>query len=300
MIRTFDELQKRVRALPKRKLAVAAANDLDVLKAVLDAVEAGLVDAILVGKEEEIKSIAAANSLDLTNLPIVDAQDNAEAARKAVALVSSGEAHLLMKGIVDTPTLLRAVLDREIGLRTGRILSHIAILEVPALDRLIFLTDAAMNINPNFEQKVELLQSALTVARAFEVEEPKVVPLAAIEQVNPKMQATIDADALREMGEQGLFGDAIISGPLAFDGALSLESAQHKGIDHPAAGRADVVLAPYIEAGNVMYKSLIYFADATVAGIVVGASRPIVLTSRSDSPHSKLVSIAAATFLAGE
>lgn len=300
MIRSFAELEKRVLALPKRRLAVAAAHDLDVLQAVVHAVSAGLVDATLVGQEEKIKTIAKEHNLDLSGMEILDAEDNLQAARKAVSLVSSGQAHMLMKGIVDTPGLLRAVLDREIGLRSGKILSHIAVLEVPALDRLIFMTDGAMNIAPTLEQKVEILQSTLAVARAFEIGEPKVVPLAAIEQVNPKMQATIDADALREMGEQGVFGDAVVSGPLAFDGALSLESAKHKGITHPAAGQADIVLVPTIEPGNVMYKSLVYFAGATVGGIVVGATKPIVLTSRSDSPESKYNSIAVASFLAGE
>ena len=300
MIKSFDELIEKVSSLPKRHLAVAAAHDLEVLEAVSQAVTFGLVSATLVGKKAEIEKIAKEHAINLADMQILDAEDNIQAARKAVELVSSGQAHMLMKGIVDTANLLRAVLDKEIGLRTGNLICHVAVMEVPGLDRLIFMTDGGMNIAPTLEQKADILQSALTVARKFGVKQPKVVPIAAFEQVNPKMQATVDGQALHDMALAGEFGDAIVSGPLAFDGALVPEAAKHKGIKDPVAGYADVILVPFIEVGNVMYKSLVYFGNTKVAGIVVGAKKPIVLTSRSDTPEAKFRSIAVASYMAAE
>lgn len=300
MIKSFDELLAKVVSLPKRHLAVAAAHDLEVLEAVSQAVNYGLIDATLVGIKSEIEKLAQEHQIDISKMKVLDAEDNIQAARKAVELVSTGQAHMLMKGIVDTASLLRAVLDKEIGLRTGNLICHVAVMEIPGLDRLIFMTDGGMNIAPNLEQKADILQSALSVARKFGVIQPKVVPLAAFEQVNPKMQATVDAQALQERALAGEFGDAIISGPLAFDGALVPEAAKHKGIKHPAAGYADIILVPFIEVGNVMYKSLVYFGDTKVAGIVVGARKPIVLTSRSDTPEAKFRSIAVASYMANE
>ena len=300
MIKSFDELIEKVSSLPKRHLAVAAAHDLEVLEAVSQAVTFGLVSATLVGKKAEIEKIASEHEINLADMQILDAEDNIQSARKAVELVSSGQAHMLMKGIVDTANLLRAVLDKEIGLRTGNLICHVAVMEVPGLDRLIYMTDGGMNIAPTLEQKADILQSALTVARKFGVKQPKVVPIAAFEQVNPKMQATVDGQALHDMALAGEFGDAIVSGPLAFDGALVPEAAKHKGIKDPVAGYADVILVPFIEVGNVMYKSLVYFGNTKVAGIVVGAKKPIVLTSRSDTPEAKFRSIAVASYMAAE
>lgn len=300
MIKSFDELIEKVSSLPKRHLAVAAAHDLEVLEAVSQAVTFGLVSATLVGKKAEIEKIAKEHAINLADMQILDAEDNIQAAKKAVELVSSGQAHMLMKGIVDTANLLRAVLDKEIGLRTGNLICHVAVMEVPGLDRLIYMTDGGMNIAPTLEQKADILQSALTVARKFGVKQPKVVPIAAFEQVNPKMQATVDGQALHDMALAGEFGDAIVSGPLAFDGALVPEAAKHKGIKDPVAGYADVILVPFIEVGNVMYKSLVYFGNTKVAGIVVGAKKPIVLTSRSDTPEAKFRSIAVASYMAAE
>lgn len=300
LIKSFDELIEKVSSLPKRHLAVAAAHDLEVLEAVSQAVTFGLVSATLVGKKDEIEKIAKEHEIDLADMRIIDAEDNIQAARKAVELVSSGQAHMLMKGIVDTANLLRAVLDKEIGLRTGNLICHVAVMEVPGLERLIFMTDGGMNIAPTLEQKADILQSALTVARKFGVNQPKVAPIAAFEQVNPKMQATVDGQALHEMALAGEFGDALVSGPLAFDGALVPEAAKHKGIKDPAAGYADVILVPFIEVGNVMYKALVYFGNTKVAGIVVGAKKPIVLTSRSDTPEAKFRSIAVASYMAAE
>jgi len=300
LIKSFDELIEKVSSLPKRHLAVAAAHDLEVLEAVSQAVTFGLVSATLVGKKAEIEKIASEHEINLADMQILDAEDNIQSARKAVELVSSGQAHMLMKGIVDTANLLRAVLDKEIGLRTGNLICHVAVMEVPGLDRLIYMTDGGMNIAPTLEQKADILQSALTVARKFGVKQPKVVPIAAFEQVNPKMQATVDGQALHDMALAGEFGDAIVSGPLAFDGALVPEAAKHKGIKDPVAGYADVILVPFIEVGNVMYKSLVYFGNTKVAGIVVGAKKPIVLTSRSDTPEAKFRSIAVASYMAAE
>lgn len=300
LIKSFDELLEQISQLPKRHLAVAAAHDEDVLEAVCHAVQSGLVDATLVGKKEEILQIAAAHGLNLSGMEIVDAVDNIDAARKAVELVSSGKAHMLMKGIVDTANLLHAVLDKQIGLRTDHLLCHVAVMEIPGLDRLIFMTDGGMVIAPTLEQKVDMLKNAFTVARGFGITQPKAVPLTAFEHVNPKMPATVDAEKLHELALAGEFGDALVSGPLAFDAALLAASALHKGISDPVAGHADIILVPFIEVGNVMYKALVYFGNTKVAGIIVGARKPIVLTSRSDTPEAKFRSIAVASYLAKE
>ena len=299
MIRSFDELYQATVTLPRRRMAVAAAHDLEVLQAVAEASERQLVDVTLVGDVAKIHALADENNLDVSAMDIVDIPDNQEAARHAVMLVSSGKAHMLMKGIVDTATLLRQVLDRDIGLRTGRLLCHVAVMEIHALGRLLLMTDGGMVIAPNLEQKVDMLNNAFEVARGLGIPQPKAVPIAAFEQENPKMPATVDAMRLHEMAEAGEFGDdVLVSGPLAFDGAVDLEAAQHKGITDPVAGHADILLMPYIEVGNVMYKALVRYAGIKVSGIIVGAKAPIVLVSRADTPEAKCNSIALASYLA--
>ena len=301
MIRSFEELYAATKALSKRKMAVAAPQDLEVLESVVAAQNRGLVQMVLVGDAQKTREIANEYDLDIEGMEIIDIPDNQEAAREAVRLVSTGYAHMLMKGILDTATLLRQVLDPEIGLRTGRLISHVAVMEIPELQRLLLMTDGGMVIAPNLDQKVEMLKNAFWVARGIGIEEPKAVPIAAFEQVNPKMPATVDAEKLKELAEAGEFGPgAMVSGPLALDGALDLEAAEHKGITDPVAGRADILLMPYIEVGNVMYKALVRYAKIRVSGIVVGATAPIVLVSRADSPEAKLNSIALASYLARE
>lgn len=282
----------------KQTLVVAAAEDSEVLGAVSEAVKLGIVDAILVGDEKKISDIANSEGYDITGCKVVNEPNKITAARKSVEMVSKGEANLVMKGLLGTADILRAVLDKEIGLRTGRVLSHVAVLEIPSYDRLFLLTDGAMNIAPDLSQKAQIIQNAVNVAHSIGIEIPKVAPLAAVELVNPDMQPTLDAANLSKMADRGQIKGCIIDGPLALDNAVSLEAAEHKGIVSPVAGSADILMVPNIEAGNVLYKSIVYFAKAQTAGIIAGAKAPVVLTSRSDTHEAKLNSIALGVLVA--
>lgn len=297
MITNFNELIKMVRAKKRRKLAVAAAQDEPVLQAVMEAAEQGIVDAVLVGDKKSIEKISRDIHMDIGNMEIIDEPDAAKASLSAASLVSSGKADMLMKGIVDTATFLHAVLDKEKGLRTGRLLSHAAVFEVPALKRLLILTDAAMNIAPDLSAKKQIIENAVTVAHALGMDNPKVVPICAVEIINPDMPCTIDAAALSKMNERGQIKGCIVDGPLALDNAISIEAANHKGINSPAAGHADIILVPNIETGNAVYKTLTYTSGALAGAVVAGAASPIILTSRADSPDTKLYSIALASLM---
>ena len=300
MITNFTQLMEAARSGPRRRLAVAVAQDSEVLSALHDAREAGIADPILVGDEAKIREIAAESGIALDGWEIIDESNNVEAARIAVKLVKEGQAQMLMKGLVGTADILRAVLDRETGLRTDKILSHVAILEVPAYHKLLFMTDGGQNIAPDLAQKKEITQNAVDMARALGNPRPKVAALAALELVNPKMPATVDAKALMDMAASGELENCIVEGPIAFDGAISAEAAAHKGMKSEVAGDVDVLVVPYIEVGNVLYKSLVYLANTRVAGLIAGAAAPIVLTSRSDSHEAKLLSIAAASVIASQ
>lgn len=292
----LDELISRATQLPSKVVAIAAAEDEEVMEAVAHALEKDLASFILFGDEEKITSMLASHRIESshTGVRIVPAGNAKEAAQLAVKAVSGKEADVLMKGNVPTATILKEVLNKEYGLRTGSVLSHVAAFEVPGYDRLIFVTDAAMNIEPTLEQKVQIVQNSVSVARALGLEMPKVAPLAAVEVVNPAMQATVDAALLTQMNHRGQIKDCIIDGPLALDNAVSALAAEHKGIKSEVAGQADILFVPTIEVGNVLYKSLIYFANAKVGAIISGAKAPIVLTSRADSAESKLNSLALA------
>jgi len=298
MIKSFEDVFQIVRKKEKKKIAVAVAQDEPVLEAIRDAVKNDIADAVLVGDKEVIKSIAENIELDLSKLEIIDEPNNIKACSLAVSLISSKKADMVMKGLVDTATFLRAVLDKERGLRTGKVLSHVAVFEVSALQRMIILTDAAMNIAPDLLAKKQILENAVQVAHALGMELPKVAPVAAVEVVNPDMPATIDAALLSKMNDRGQIKGCIVDGPLAIDNALSEEAARHKGIQSPVAGNADIILVPNIETGNAMYKTLTYTANARVGAILSGASAPVILTSRADSPESKLNSIALASLAA--
>ena len=224
----------------------------------------------------------------------------AEAAKKAVSLVSSGKANILMKGLLDTSILMKAVLDKEIGLRGKGVLSHVAVFEIGGRDELLYMTDAAMNIAPTLEDKVSIIENSVAVFKAVENRVPMVGILCAVEKVNEKMEATVHAEKLVEMNQSGEIKDCIIGGPFALDNAISKEAARIKKITHPVAGKADILLVPNIEAGNVLYKSLTYFANAQSAGIIAGARAPVVLASRSDSRQTKLNSIALGVMIAGQ
>ncbi|ABR50383.1 Phosphate butyryltransferase [Alkaliphilus metalliredigens QYMF] len=292
MIRNFEQVMKVARERGPKIVAVACAQDIDVLMAVNEAKKSGIADAILVGDEEKIQAIAKDNKIDLTQFEVIDIKDLTQASRKAVELVSTGKAHMVMKGLVDTSIILKAVLDAEIGLRTGNVLSHVAVFDVPSYDRLFIVTDAAMNIAPDLNTKKQIIENAVQVGHALDIEEPKVAVICAKEKANPKMPDTMDAQALAEMNEKGEIKGCLVGGPFALDNAVSLEAAKLKGIDHPVAGYADILMAPDIEAGNVLYKSMVYFAQAKNAGVIVGAKAPVVLTSRADSEEAKLYSIA--------
>lgn len=298
MLTTIQEIIEKAKQVPKQTLVVAAAEDNEVLAAVVDSVKLGIVDAILVGDEELIRSIASTNNYDISQCKLINESNKIIAARRSVEMVSKGEANLVMKGSLGTADILRAVLDKEIGLRTGKVLSHVAVLEVQGFDRLFLLTDGAMNIAPDLSQKAQIVQNAVTVAKALGNKMPKVVPLASVELVNSDMQATLDAANLSKMADRGQIKDCIIDGPLALDNAISLEAAEHKGITSPVAGKADILLVPSIDAGNVLYKSMVYFAKAKTAGVIAGAKAPVVLTSRSDTHEAKLNSIALGVLVA--
>lgn len=298
MIRSMEALRSAVGAHSRSKLSVAVAQDAEVLLAVDAAYKMGIASATLVGDEALIRQVAEQVNICLDPYEIVHEADKTEACRKAVKLVRDGEADVVMKGIVDTSVILKAVLDKEIGLRQSPVLSHVAVFEVPGYDRLFYLTDAAMNIAPDAQTKKHILRNAVQVANALGNENPIAACLCAVEKINPKMQATLDAAALVEANQAGEITGCTVVGPLALDNAVSVEAAHHKGITDPNAGRADILLVPAIEAGNVFYKSLVFMARAKNAGVIVGAKAPVVLTSRADSDETKLNSIALALQIA--
>lgn len=292
MIKNFDQIMQIARERGPKTVSVACAQDVEVLLAIDAAKKEGIVDAILVGDKERIETIAKDNNIDVSKFEIVDIKDMTEASRKAVELVSSGKAHMVMKGLVDTSIILKAVLDKEIGLKTGKVLSHVAVFDIQGYDRLFTVSDAAMNIAPDLDTKKQIIDNAVGVAQALDNKVPKVAVICAKEKVNPKMPDTIDARELQRMNEEGIIKNCIVAGPFALDNAVSVEAAKLKGINHPVAGKADILLLPDIEAGNVLYKSMVYFAPSKNAGLIVGAKAPIVLTSRADTEETKLYSIA--------
>ncbi|MGV8983749.1 phosphate butyryltransferase [Clostridium sp.] len=292
MIKRLDELLELATRKDKKILSVAVAQDNIVLKAVVEAVKLQIVDAILVGDEEKIKEIALKEKLSLQNIRIVNEKDTIRAAAKAVELISSGDAHFIMKGMLGTSDLLKAVLSKEAGLRGKGLLSHVMIYDIPSYHKLLFLTDGGMVTCPELKEKIEIINNAVEVAHALDIDIPKIAAICAVEVVNPSMQATIDAASLSQMNKRGQIKGCLIDGPLGLDNAISKEAAEHKGIISEVAGDSDILLVPSIEAGNFLGKSLTYFAKAESAGIIVGAKCPVVLVSRADSAKSKLYSIA--------
>lgn len=299
-MKSFYEILELAKVKGPKKISVAAAHDEDVLISVKRAMNENIAKFILVGDQEKIKEISKHIGLDLRNINVVDIKDNNEACRKAVLLVSSGEADIVMKGLVDTSIILKAVLDKEIGLRTGNILSHVAVFETEYYHKILYITDAAMNIAPNADEKRQILENALELAHSLGQKNPKVAVICAKEKVNPKMQATVDAAELVELNKQGRITDCIVEGPYGLDNAINKEAAQLKGMQGKVAGDADILLMPNIESGNVLYKSLTYFCNSDNAGIIMGAKAPIVLTSRADSERAKLNSIALSVLCASK
>ncbi|MDY0234921.1 MAG: phosphate butyryltransferase [Gudongella sp.] len=298
MVKDFNELYELALKRGPKKIAVAVAQDEDVLEAVKAGCEKNLIEPILVGDQDAIEKIAKSINFKLDGLEIIDEKDIKQAARIATELVSSGKAGILMKGLVDTSIIMKAVLDHDIGLRTDSIISHVAVFEVSTYHKIFIVTDAAMIIAPTLEQKKQIAENAISLAHSLDIEMPKVAIIAAKEKVSDKMEATVHAKELADMNKRGEIQGAIIDGPFALDNAVSYESAKIKGIDSVVAGDADILLMPDIEAGNVLYKALSFLANAKSAGLIVGTKNPIVLTSRADSAETKLNSIVLATLMA--
>ncbi len=294
MFQSFAEIIAEAKRQDRVKIAVAAAADSDVLTAVRDAKKAGIADAVLVGDTLAIKRICQENEIDCGLFELEHVPDVRFAARRAAELVRQGSAQVMMKGLVGTADFMKAVLNKTEGLGTGGLLSHVVVFEPVGYDRLMVLTDPAINIAPDLPQKIQIIQNALQVTTALGNKEPRVAMLAAVETVTSSMKATEDAALIAKMAERGQIKGCRIDGPLALDNAVSASAAKHKGIGGDVAGKADVLVMPLIEAGNVFYKALVYFAHTPLAGIVIGAAAPVVLTSRADSPQTKLNSIALA------
>ncbi|MCE5347468.1 MAG: bifunctional enoyl-CoA hydratase/phosphate acetyltransferase [Bacteroidales bacterium] len=291
VLKTLSDLKRLVDGSPMKKLVLAAAQDQHSLGAIIKAWKANIVEPIFVGDRDGILSVCESNNYDISGLRIIHEPDTEMAVETAIKMVSSKQADILMKGKVGTSILLKAALNKDWGLRTGNLLSHIALFEVSTYHKVIAVTDVAMNIAPNLKDKIAILNNSVACLNNLGYKMPKVAVLGAVEMVNENMEATLHAALLSKMNQRDQIKNCIIDGPLAFDNAVSLESAQFKGIKSEVAGDTDILLMPDIEVGNVLYKSLVFFAKAKVASIILGATVPIVLTSRSDSEQAKFDSI---------
>jgi len=294
ILKSLESVLEIAKSKPPAKMAVAAAADEHALDAVKEASKAGIVTPILVGDKKTIEEIAARLAFDLKGIEIIDEKDPVKSCAIAVSLIKTGKARILMKGLVGTAFLLRAVLNKENGISRGTVMSHAALLESPNYHKLLCITDCGMNILPNLNEKADIINNAVEIYKKLKMEKPKVGILAAVELINEKMEATTHAAMLVTMNKRNQIKDCIIDGPLAFDNLISKEACDHKGITTDIGGDTDIVILPNIETGNTLYKALVYLGGATVASIALGASVPIVLTSRSDSDRSKLMSIALA------
>jgi len=289
----IENLLKQFGKLNKNSIAIAGAHDDSVLDAVKLAVQKDIAEFFLVGNAQKIEAIAAAIGLDTKKgISIIEETDDVLCAKTAVRLVKEGKASALMKGKVETSTILKAVLDKETGLRGTRKLSHLAMFFMPSYHKPLFVTDAALNIAPTFDEKKDIILNAAKAAQALGIKKPKVALICAKEHVDEKMPVTLEYQKLVDMNESGEIADCLIGGPFALDNAVSLESAKTKGITHPVAGDADIIFCPEIISANVLYKSLTILCGAHVGGVILGANAPIILTSRGDSAENKLISIA--------
>ena len=298
----FEDIVAKVKECGKKTVAVSVAQDSAVLEAVKAAREQGIADAILVGDEEKIRELAASLNMDLSGFEIINEPDMIQASLIAVKLAHDGKADMYMKGVIDTKNFLKSVLDKEVGLRTGGVLSHVAVFEVPGIDHLLYLTDVAFMTYPTLEDKVNIINNTVPVCKACGLEFPKVAPLAAVEVVNPKMPVTVEAAELTKMCEEGQIKDCVIDGPLSLDLAIDAEAAKHKGAtDRKIQGDADVLLFPDIHAGNQVYKAMVHMIPGVKNGcILTGTKVPVILTSRSDTFETKVNSIALAAVVAEE
>lgn len=299
MTKSFDELIEKVNNCSMKTVSVAVAQDAAVLEAVAAAKERGIANAILVGDESQIREVAASINMDLSDYEIIHEEDTMQAALKAVELVHNGKADMYMKGLIDTKSFLKSVLDKEVGLRTGKPLSHVCVFDVEGVDKLLFLTDVAFIPYPTLEDKVNIIANTVEICEACGITNPKVAPLAAVEVVNPKMPATVEAAELTKMCEEGKITGCIVDGPLSFDLAICPEAAKHKGAEgRKIVGDADILLFPDIHAGNLVYKAMVHTAKLKNGNIITGTKAPVILTSRSDECEVKVNSIALASVVA--
>ena len=293
MAKGFDELISKVNSCSIKTVSVAVAQDAPVLEAVREAKEKNIANAILVGDADKIKEIADSIGMSLEGYEIIDEKDTYQAALKAVELVHTGKAAMYMKGLIDTKSFLKSVLDKEVGLRNNRPLSHVCVFEVEGIERLLFLSDVAFMTYPTLEDKVAIIENTVEVCHACGIENPKVAPLAAVEVVNPKMPATVEAAELTKMNDEGKITGCIVDGPLSMDLAIDPEAAAHKGAEgRKIVGDADVLIFPDIHAGNITYKTLVHTAKVRNGNIITGTKAPVILTSRSDDFQTKVNSIA--------
>ena len=291
-IRNFGEMIEQIKATKTLKVAVAAAEDEEVLAACRQAQDEGLASCILTGSSVRIEEIASKHSISLRGFEIIDEPDHLKASIQCCKLIRDGDASIIMKGLVDTSRYMKAILNRESGLNTGNLLSHVAVFEIETYPKLLFVTDAGVNIAPDLNQKVSIIKNAVTFAKTFGIDNPLVACCTAIEKVNARsMPATVDAALLTKMNERGQIKGCIVDGPFGLDNAVSEESARIKKINSPVAGKADIILCNDIESANYLYKSLVFFAKARAGAIVTGSKAPIVLPSRADSHETKYHSL---------
>jgi phosphate butyryltransferase len=296
-IRNFAQLLEAARERAPKRVAIVGGGQRQTLHAVRMARRMGLAHCILLDSPARLESIAEEEGIDLTGMEIMDEDDMVQAAYRAVEMIHTEQADLVMNGRALPVELMQAALDREKGLRIGRVISDVSIFELPDLDRLILISDVAIVVSPNLAQKVAIVQNAIDTAIELGVEQPKVAILAATEMVNPEMPANMDAANLSKMAERGQIRGGLVDGPLALDNAMSLKAAQMKGIESQVAGSADILITPDVESGNILAKALAYFAKGHMAGVVVGARCPIVMPSRSDPPQQKMLSLALGVYL---
>jgi phosphate butyryltransferase len=295
MIKNFDEILDQIKSEKLKTIAVAMAGDADVLKALEKARMMGLTKAVLTGNAENIFSIMSDLGIDKNEYETIDTANELESVQAAVTQVKEGRANVLMKGLCSTSTFLKEILDKHNGLRSGKVLSHLAVFESPRYHKLFMMSDAAMNIAPDLSTKIVITENAISAALKLGYEKPKIAMISAVEKVNPDgIPSTVDAAIISKMNDRNQIKNAIIDGPLAFDNALSEQSCKVKGLQSPVGGDADILIVPNIETGNACYKLLTILGNAKVAGIIVGAAAPIVLTSRADSDESKFLSFVTA------
>ncbi len=297
ILNSLDQVFEIAKSKPPRKMAIAAAADEHALAAVKMAMDRKIISPILIGETNLIEKIAKASGFPIESVEIIDEKNPVEASRIAVELVREGQAEILMKGLVGTADLLKTILNRETGIGNGGLMTHAAFIECPSYHKLLCVTDAGMNIAPGIKEKVQIIKNAVSIYTKLRLDKPRVAVLAAVEVVNDKMQATIDAAMLTQMNRRGQIEGCIIDGPFAFDNVVSKEACKYKKIVTDVGGDTDIVLCPNLETGNTLYKTLTYLAGSTAASVMLGARVPVVLNSRSDSDRSKLMSIALAAAL---